>query len=75
LVWHKNEEDMTDKKSHECEFLVILSFPVFVNQSQGQSFDHLGIYLLNAVFGCSHLIVALTGRRNHWNVKTVRDMH
>jgi hypothetical protein len=66
---------MMDKKSHECEFIVILSFPLLVSQSQGQSLDHVGIYVLKAVFGCSHIIVALTGRRNLWNVKTVRYMN
>ena len=43
-------------------------------KSQVQAFDHADIYLHKAVFGYSHLIVVLKGRRNHWNVKTVRDM-
>jgi hypothetical protein len=54
---------MTNKKGHKCEFFVILSFPVLVIKSQVQSFDHAGICLLKAVFGYSHLIVVLTGRK------------
>jgi PIF1 helicase. len=66
---------MTDKKGHECEFPMILSFPVLVTKSQGHSFDDAVIYLLKGVFRHSHLIVVLKGNRNHWNVKVVRDMH
>jgi hypothetical protein len=66
---------MTNKKGHKCQFSVILSFPVLVIKSQVQSFDHAGIYQLKAVFGYWHLIVVLTGRRIHWNVKFARDIH
>ena len=49
MVWHKNK-DVTNKKGHECQIPVVLSFPVLASESQVQSFDRAGIYLLRGVF-------------------------
>jgi hypothetical protein len=47
---------------------------MLISKSQVQSFDHAGIYLLEAIFGHVHLNVALTGGRNHWNVKVILEL-
>ena len=42
------------------QFPVILAFAMTINKSQGQSFDHVGIYLPEPVFAHGQLYVALT---------------
>lgn len=51
------------------QFPVILAFAMTINKSQGQSFDHVGVYLPEPVFGHGQLYVALTRGRNHENLK------
>ena len=47
-----------------------------INKSQGQSFNSVGVYLPEPVFGHGQLYVALTRVRNHENVKVwVKDDH
>ena len=51
------------------QFPVILAFAMTINKSQGQSFDHVGIYLPEPVFAHEQLYVALTRVRYHENLK------
>ena len=53
------------------QFPVILAFAMTINKSQGQSFDHVGIYLPEPVFAHGQLYVALTRVRYHENLKVL----
>jgi hypothetical protein len=55
---------------------VIADVRMMITKLRRESFYHLGIYMLEAVFGHGHLYSVLTGRRNHQNVNIhVRDKY
>jgi hypothetical protein len=55
---------------------VIADFRMMISKLRRESFYHLGIYMLKAVFGLGHLYSVLTGRMNHQNVNIyITDKH
>ena len=61
-------------KMRRRQFPVILAFVLTINKAQGQSFENVGVYLPEPVFGHGQLYVALTRCRHHEHVKVhIRD--
>ena len=51
------------------QFPVIPAFAVTINKSQGQTYDHVGVFLNDPVFSHGQLYVALSRSRNRDNIK------
>jgi len=52
-----------------CQFPILVAFAITINQSQGQGFDHVGIYLPSPVFSHGQLYVALSRCKSIKNLK------
>ena len=46
-----------------------MAFALTINKSQGQSFNHVGVYLEEPVFAHGQIYVALSRCRNQQNLK------
>lgn len=49
---------------HRRQFPIVLAFAITINKSQGQSFDHVGIYVNRPLFSHGQLYVALSRCRS-----------
>ncbi|XP_046468080.2 uncharacterized protein [Neodiprion pinetum] len=54
---------------HRRQFPVRLAFAITINKSQGQSFDHVGIFIDRPIFGHGQLYVALSRCRSKKGIK------
>ncbi|OAD65337.1 hypothetical protein PHYBLDRAFT_176249 [Phycomyces blakesleeanus NRRL 1555(-)] len=57
-----------------CQFPVRLAFAMTINKSQGQTLDHVGLYLPSPVFGHGQLYVALSRIRKPSGIKIMVDI-
>jgi ATP-dependent DNA helicase PIF1 len=53
------------------QFPLIPAFSITINKSQGQTFDHVGLFLSEPVFSHGQLYVALSRSRNRQNIKVL----
>ncbi|XP_046417440.1 uncharacterized protein LOC124178246 [Neodiprion fabricii] len=54
---------------HRRQFPVRLAFAITINKSQGQSFDHVGIFIDRPIFGHGQIYVALSRCRSKKGMK------
>lgn len=55
-----SDEKKTGVKFSRRQFHIKVAFAITINKSQGQTLNHVGIYLKNNVFGHGQLYVALS---------------
>ena len=55
------------------QFPIRLAFGMTINKSQGQSLDHVGLYLINPVFTHGQLYVSLSRATNPQNIHILLD--
>lgn len=53
------------------QFPIIPAFAITINKSQGQSFEHVGVYLNEPVFAHGQLYVAFSRSKNPTNIKVL----
>ena len=58
-------------KMRRIQFPIILAFAMTINKSQGQSFEHVGVFLPEPVFAHGQLYVALSRTKNSKNLKVL----